>query len=355
MAVTWNPSDKNANLTLSNGNLTVTDDGPNAQKSVRATDSFSTGKLYWEWKVDARVGNAHCVGWCDASQPLSNHIGRSATGNGWGYHLTGRFYHNNTYTSVTAYDKDDLIMIAIDLDAGKLWVGKNGTWEGGGNPGAGTGETRDDVDATPLFPGAGSYDSSHSGTANFGASAFSYSAPSGFSSVNAAASSETTELEDASLDLSAYHQGLDDLSAFLRTHDGIELHDLPALLAAFHMTEEDFSTWLAAYFESTDDFKTSLQTWATGFKDLKTSLSLFGRKVEDFSTFLSAGKDELKDLATFLRAHDGIKMRDLITGLYVTDGVIKRDAAVKLKVIASAPVFRAITAQRVSSVISEVV
>ena len=281
MAVTWNPNDKNANLTLSNGNLTVSDDGPNAQKSVRATESFSSGKLYWEWSVDQRVTNAHCVGWCDSSQPLDYHIGRSSAGNGWGYHLTGRLYHNNSYTNVTAYDKGDVIMIAIDFGAGKLWVGKNGTWEGGGNPGAGTGETRDDIDTTPLFPGAGTYDSSHSGTANFGASSFSYSVPSGFSSVNGD-SGEEVKLVDASLNLSAYYQGLDDLTAFLRAHDGVELHDLQALLAAFKMKEEDLSAWLGAYFESMTDFKSHLQTWGTGYKDFKASLSLFGRKVEIF-------------------------------------------------------------------------
>ena len=68
-----------------------------------------------------------------------------------------------------------------------------------------------------------------------------------------------------------------------------------------------------------------------------------------------AGKDELKDLGTFLRVHDGIELRDLAAFLYVTNGVVQRDLAVKLNAVASAPVFRAITAQRVRAVISEVV
>ena len=177
---TWNSADMHANLSLSGGDLVVTDGGPIGQKLVRGIQSFSTGKFYWEYTVTITGGSAHCVGWCNSVQPTSNQVGRTTTGHGWGYHATGRIYHNNTYDSVDTYSQGNIIMIAIDLAAGKLWFGVNGTWLDSGDPGAGTGEQRNDINNLPLFPATSTYEGSQVGTANFGASAFSYSVPSGF-------------------------------------------------------------------------------------------------------------------------------------------------------------------------------
>ena len=53
---TWNPSDKSASLTLSNGNLTLS---ASALGGVRAIDRQITGKFYWE--VTATTWGASCV------------------------------------------------------------------------------------------------------------------------------------------------------------------------------------------------------------------------------------------------------------------------------------------------------
>lgn len=48
---TWNPSDKSANVTLSNGNLTATITANTAFYGARATIGKSSGKWYWEQTV----------------------------------------------------------------------------------------------------------------------------------------------------------------------------------------------------------------------------------------------------------------------------------------------------------------
>jgi hypothetical protein len=46
----WNKADKEANITLSNGDLTATS-GTTFWRNVRATIGVSTGKWYWEIKT----------------------------------------------------------------------------------------------------------------------------------------------------------------------------------------------------------------------------------------------------------------------------------------------------------------
>lgn len=95
--------------------------------------------------------------------------------------FNGYYRHNNVYVySGVTYTSTDVAMVAIDLDAGKLWFGKNGTWNGSGNPATGDNPAYTGVSGT-LFPMAYLVDNC-SLTANFGASAFSHSVPSGFNS-----------------------------------------------------------------------------------------------------------------------------------------------------------------------------
>src|SRR4051812_31449724 len=56
--VTWNPADHYANLTLSNSNKTATGlTGVNAAQCCRATSSKTSGKWYFEVRVDTLVTN----------------------------------------------------------------------------------------------------------------------------------------------------------------------------------------------------------------------------------------------------------------------------------------------------------
>jgi hypothetical protein len=73
-------------------------------------------------------------------------------------------------------------MIAFDADAKKMWVGKNGTWFGSGNPAAGTNEYPKTITGNTFFPAVNCYGDTYA--YNFGQRPFAYTPPSGFKSLN---------------------------------------------------------------------------------------------------------------------------------------------------------------------------
>ena len=74
-----------------------------------------------------------------------------------------------------------VLMYALDIDAGKLWHGRNGTWRNSGNPGAGTGHSFT-ISAGTWYPAASIYDATTSKIRLRTKTAdFSHSVPSGFS------------------------------------------------------------------------------------------------------------------------------------------------------------------------------
>lgn len=155
---TWNPDDNTT--TLSNGNLTSTGI-VNSYRGVRSITYKSSGKWYWEITVDTAIaGYFRYIG---ANSPTGDlHFPT------WGV---------DTQSWATT---GDIIGVAVDLDAGKLWLSLNGVWRNSGDPVAGTNPAFDNLTGNIYAAWGGRYD--HSLTANFGASTFSYSAPSGFNS-----------------------------------------------------------------------------------------------------------------------------------------------------------------------------
>lgn len=130
----WNPSDKNASITLSNANATFA--APSAV-SVRSLQSQTTGK--WVAGITFDSGSANfAVGVANASATLANYPGFDA--NGWAYFGAGQKVHagsNLPYgVSVVAGDQVDVI---LDATNGKLYFAKNGTVMNSGDPVAGTG------------------------------------------------------------------------------------------------------------------------------------------------------------------------------------------------------------------------
>lgn len=174
---TWNPADKNANITLSNGDLTATV-SVSAWCSLRAKIGKSSGKWYWEVTIDVNTWY-HTIGVGTLSASLNLDPGGDV--NGYGYFgTTGRKKHNGSVTDYGAnYAPGDIIGVALDLDNGKIWFSKNGVWQASGDPAAGTNEAFSGISGT-FFPMHGLYTNLSACTVNFGASAFTYSVPSGF-------------------------------------------------------------------------------------------------------------------------------------------------------------------------------
>lgn len=183
--VTWNSSDFHADFTLSNGNLTALKDAT-GYRGGRATTYKSSGKWYWEVTVDVTAyggGTTMGIGIANSSKSLSAEDKgdvNSYTYRGWNGNKS-----QSTETSYgSVYDTvSDVIGIALDLDNGKIWWSKNGTWQDSGDPGAGTGEAFSGITGswTPYF---NTYVDNNKCTVNFGASSFSYSVPTDFIAYN---------------------------------------------------------------------------------------------------------------------------------------------------------------------------
>lgn len=183
-SVTLNPNDKGSEVTLTNGNLTA--EIPNLYHGVRAMAGKSTGKWYWEIKVD----NGTYVGIGVANNIPSMDMRTFDTPNTRVYYA---YYGNkiSTYPSPygAPYGTNDIIGIALDMDNGTVEFFKNGVSQG---------IAFTDVKSfnTPVFPYVTSCASAHGATvtANFGATSFAYSAPVGFLPYGSGNISEPTNL-----------------------------------------------------------------------------------------------------------------------------------------------------------------
>jgi len=173
---TWNPSDKSAGVTLSNGNLTATRAG-SGWGAARGVSSFLSGKWYWEITVTA--GNINDILGIGTSSAALTYPGNDV--NGWGFGNGGYKYHNNSAAGYgLSYTNGDIIGAAFDTVAGKIWWSKNGAWLSGGDPAAGTGEAYSGITGT-LYPMAGLYTNGNAVEAIFRETFLTYTPPTGFS------------------------------------------------------------------------------------------------------------------------------------------------------------------------------
>ena len=169
---TWNPSES-SNKTLTNGNLDAASTGGGIAK---ATLDLTSGKWYWE--VTSTNGYTS-IGLAESSiEPSSiTWLGQnSASGVSYNYYsYNGSKYTNGSESSYGAtYTTGDVIGIALDLDAGTLNFYKNGIDQGTAFTGL-TGSY------TPAF---GNEQVGTSVSANFGATAFAYTPPTGYTGLS---------------------------------------------------------------------------------------------------------------------------------------------------------------------------
>src|SRR3989344_2051793 len=116
---------------------------PLSPMSGKGNKYVTKGKWYWE--VIALNPGSPVAGICTAESSLSQFPGDEVYS--WGY--DGRAGQGRTNGSVlktfptimtTSYTSWNYahLMIALDLDSGKMWFGANGSWFGSGNPASGT-------------------------------------------------------------------------------------------------------------------------------------------------------------------------------------------------------------------------
>lgn len=175
----WNPADKYSGITLSNANETATlTSGAGGVRSV----ALLTGKHYFEFLGRTPSFGTFQLGIVEAAQGVANDP--SLGGYGWviGWNsVRTETRHNNTFVQVdaTPITTGSIGMVAVDMAAGKVWFGRNGTWYSSGNPAAGT---------SPIFSGiTGNYkafcymnEQNAPITSKFQQAAWTYAAPAGF-------------------------------------------------------------------------------------------------------------------------------------------------------------------------------
>jgi hypothetical protein len=131
--------------TYSNGNNKVVTQGSH-RTSMAATLGASSGKYYWEVKVDENTGlimigiDTKGASTCStfSSGQCLEYTGQRTYG--WGYDSSnGQIYNNDSSASYgNTYTVNDIIGIALDLDNNKLYFSKNGTWQNSGVPTSGS-------------------------------------------------------------------------------------------------------------------------------------------------------------------------------------------------------------------------
>ena len=184
---TLNPLDDAGNI-LSNGNLDIQGTG-NTYDAVRSTIAMSSGKWYSEFVINTEsVASRIVAGLLAVTDSNDGYLGDTAKG--YSIFESGsdvRKYNNlisSVLTSSASLDPGDVQMIAFNADTGKLWFGKNGTWFASGNPAAGTNEVFSGLTSGPYAFATSAYNTSDTGTFNFGQRAFAYTPPSGFLALN---------------------------------------------------------------------------------------------------------------------------------------------------------------------------
>ena len=92
----------------------------------------------------------------------------SASGTSWQSTNNDTSRSITTYSSAIGASAGDILMGAVDADAGKFWIGVNGTWMNSGDPAAGSNNQITFTNSTPdelqVYAGFGT---SNSRTVNF--------------------------------------------------------------------------------------------------------------------------------------------------------------------------------------------
>lgn len=183
-----NPADTDGQIALSNGNKTATKAGGGlGWRSSRSATSHAAGKFYYEWTAVEFTDSFIGAGFATADAPLVGYIGSDAEG--ISLVTNGEIFALGVGTpTMPALVEGDIVGMAIDIDAGEIWVSVNGgDWNGSPTADPETGAEGIALDAgmttgsPPLFVGVSvQLAPSDQVTVNFGVTAFAFPAPTGF-------------------------------------------------------------------------------------------------------------------------------------------------------------------------------
>jgi hypothetical protein len=206
-----NPLDKGTSfVTVTNSNLLSTTTVGGAPL-VRGSLGVTSGKWYWE--ITPTSMTRASIGIANNFANPANEVGGDA--NSWGYLQDARKYNGGTATSYGAtYANNDVIGVALDMDAGTLTFYKNGTTQGQAFSG---------ITGT-IFPACSRFGGTGTDTLawNFGQRSFAYTPPTGFKA-----------LCTANLPAATIKQGNQQFNTVLYTGDGTNFTTLVSTGFAF--------------------------------------------------------------------------------------------------------------------------
>jgi hypothetical protein len=170
-------------LTINKGNNSKAGSSSNSWRSIVSNLGASTGKYYFEIKVhqiESSDPNNFAVGITDYEQSddqTSTNGKFFAFSRGYGYYAgNGKKVNNNSAVANgvaygNSWTTNDIIGCAFDLDNGKIYWSKNGTWQNSGVPtsgSTGTGSAFNITTGYTYFPVMAQYYSAEQYSFNFG-------------------------------------------------------------------------------------------------------------------------------------------------------------------------------------------
>jgi len=196
----WNTLDKGT-VTVTNGNLTAVPAASGTHAIRGAIGLPTSGKWYWETTVNG-LGYGTALGIASSTSDVTTGPSSAETRTfQWGswfntynsgvvqYGTNQAVTGGTNWSSASQLAASDVLMIAVDMTNGSMWVGKNGTWfntSGTANPATNTDPRWTGLSGTTWFPYMSGYGTTSPVTSdiNFGQRPFSYTAPTGYVALN---------------------------------------------------------------------------------------------------------------------------------------------------------------------------
>lgn len=171
---TFDPAAKATNHTLSNGNLTITNAATSVAGNTLVTMSKSSGKWYFEFSINTTGGSYHGGGLANSGSTRTAQPGSEGSVSGFWVRTDTHWYWNNSESIIVGdFVSPNILGFALDVDARTLDLYKNNVFA------ANIPSTQFPTGALYVMYGNGDA-TSYVITANFGASAFSYTPPNGY-------------------------------------------------------------------------------------------------------------------------------------------------------------------------------
>lgn len=183
---TWDPNAKSAGVTLSGSNLIAT---ITATSSNVAANRTLTGKSYFEITATT-LPNVMSIGICNRLFSFSSGTLLGANANGCGYRSGGTVVINgSTVSTIATYTGGNVIRVAVDPASFLIWFAVGaGNWNNNAANDPATGVGGIDFSTMTLGTlrpaGGATFTTNHVLTAAFSSGGWSFSAPSGYSSVD---------------------------------------------------------------------------------------------------------------------------------------------------------------------------